>query len=77
MGRVQPLIEQHVIGPEIVDEAPAPGPVPVQAAAPVLETAGAAASQPPATDRPQSPPDDPGVKAEYLNGAPKSRFRLF
>lgn len=39
----------------------------------------------PATSRPRgltaeslpAPPDDPGVKPEYVNGKPKSRFRLF
>lgn len=78
MGRVQPLIEQDVIEPEIVEEAPAPAPAPV--AAPVLDPVGAEAAphaQPIATDRLQFPPDDPGVKAEYANGKPKSRFRLF
>jgi HemY protein len=30
-----------------------------------------------ATDNLPAPPDDPGVKPEYLNGKPKSRFRLF
>jgi HemY protein len=75
VGRVQPLIEQHFVEEETAGEAPPQAPV----AAPVLQTAGADAahSQPVATDRLQSPPDDPGVKAEYLNSAPKSKFRLF
>ena len=30
-----------------------------------------------ATDNLPAPPDDPGVKPEYVNGKPKSRFRLF
>jgi HemY protein len=30
-----------------------------------------------ATDNLPPPPDDPGVKPEFLNGKPKSRFRLF
>jgi HemY protein len=80
MGRVQALIEQDVIEPEIVEETLAPQPARVPVPASVLETAAADIaphSQPAATDRLQPPPDDPGVKAEYLNGAPKSKFRLF
>ena len=80
MGRVQPLIEQEIIEPEMIDEAPAPAsapssPIPAAAEAAFVETAPH--SLPTATDRMQSPPDDPGVKAEYLNTRPKSKFRLF
>ena len=78
MGRVQPLIEQEAVEQETVEEPGAPPPVP--APAPVSEPALAAAApraQPIATDRLQPPPDDPGVKAEYLNARPKSKFRLF
>ncbi len=80
MGRMQPLIEQDVIVPEIVEEASMLMPASAPATAPLLEPVGAGATrsaQPVATSRLQFPPDDPGVKAEYVNGKPKSRFRLF
>jgi HemY protein len=86
MGRVQPLIEERVFEPEpeqeAAESAPEPVPAPIPAApSPVMTDASAVEaplrSQPAATDRLQFPPDDPGVKAEYLNGRPKSRFRLF
>lgn len=82
MGRVQALIELDVDEPEIVEAASAPSPAstPAPEAAAVIAPAEidpAPRSQPAATDRLQFPPDDPGVKAEYVNGKPKSRFRLF
>jgi HemY protein len=85
MGRVQPLIEAGVLELEpdmedVVMSEPVPAPISAEPAAVTAKPAqieAAPGAQPPATDRLQYPPDDPGVKAEYLNGRPKSRFRLF
>lgn len=85
IGRVHPLIDASVLEPELDMEEPTPAPKPLPAPVPEAPAAepqpahqeAEPRAQPPATDRPQFPPDDPGVKAEYLNGKPKSRFRLF
>lgn len=78
VNRVQPLIEQDIIEPEAADEASVPLPVEMPASVQEIAVPDVPPPNPPAAaDRLQSPPDDPGVKAEYLNGKPKSRFRLF
>lgn len=80
----EPAVIEIAAKPEIRPE-PEAQPVPAAAAVvetPARETAEAlqtvsAKSRGLATDNLPAPPDDPGVKPEYLNGKPKSRFRLF
>ncbi len=80
VGRLQPLIEQDVAedipepeAPKVVEAVAIAAPMPVHD---VVDPASTHARSI-ATDPMSMPPDDPGVKAEYLNEKPKSRFRLF
>jgi HemY protein len=74
LGRLQPVIEQELNEPEMIESASVPD-------AAVLETVNASPATAPAgpvtgAALPQ-PPDDPGVKTEYIAEKPKGRFRLF
>jgi HemY protein len=80
----EPAVIEIAAKPEIMPQAePQPAPASVAVIeesvpemAESLQTV-AAKSRGLATDNIPAPPDDPGVKPEYLNGKPKSRFRLF
>jgi HemY protein len=74
------IADKSEAAPEpVVQAATAPAPVferPIPERAEVLQTVPAG-SRGLVTDNLPPPPDDPGVKPEFLNGKPKSRFRLF
>ena len=88
LGRLQPLIELEPETPEPEAAFAAPGaaetmppiasaPKPQEAPMPVAVNSNAAIARKTGAELVAAPPDDPGVRPEYLDEKPKSRFRLF